>query len=195
MHPRSLRYMRNPLDKMIIRNALHESLQQYPDRLKEHASPIGGSFGLVRSSGLKPHQGWDLYAPMWAQVYAISEATVVGVKSSLAPEGCQQNSYGNFVTIQLDLTKPGLERVSGKYFQLFAFYGHLAAVNVKVGDLVAEGAVVGRVGRSGNACHSPSHLHFEVRTVASPPSQSGLHYRIDPGELLGYDKYSSMPEA
>jgi murein DD-endopeptidase MepM/ murein hydrolase activator NlpD len=185
--------MRFPLEKMVIRTALHESLDEDLDRLKVTASPIGGAFGLVRSSGAKPHAGWDLYSTVNAAVYAVADSLVATVSSSFAPEECKANSYGNSVCILL--TDPGLQSLRDKFkCELFAFYGHLASVEVDAGDQLREGWLVGTVGRSGNACHSPAHLHFEIRTVATPPPKSGLRYRIDPGELLGYDNYSSRSE-
>jgi len=40
-------------------------------------------------------------------------------------------------------------------------YGHLATIRVKSGETVPAGAVIGTVGRSGNA--TTHHLHFELR--------------------------------
>jgi murein DD-endopeptidase MepM/ murein hydrolase activator NlpD len=185
--------MQDPVDKMVIRTALHETLEEDTDRLKFRASPVGGAFGLVRSSGTKAHAGWDLYSSLYAPVYAVTDSLVVSVSSSFGAEECKQNSYGNSVCILL--TDPRLKELRDKFkCDLFAFYGHLASVAVDVGDQLREGWVIGTVGRSGNACHSPSHLHFEIRTIATPPSKSGVRYRIDPGELFGYDKYSSRDE-
>jgi murein DD-endopeptidase MepM/ murein hydrolase activator NlpD len=40
-------------------------------------------------------------------------------------------------------------------------YGHLATIRVQSGETVPSGAVIGAVGRSGNA--TTHHLHFELR--------------------------------
>ena len=55
-------------------------------------------------------------------------------------------------------------------------YAHLAAVNVKLGQTVAQGAVLGTMGNTGNSYGM--HLHFEVR-------QNGA--RIDPTPYLEAD--------
>jgi len=178
--------MRYPLDQVEIRTALHEQFFEEPDRLNIVASPVGGAFGKVRSSGSKPHQGWDMYAPVYAPAYAIAGSLVVSVCTSFGPEQYKKNSFGNFVCLMFGHEDPKRRTSS----QLFAFYGHLASVEVDVGDCCPEGSVIGTVGRSGNASRSPSHLHFEIRTVANPPAHSGLKYRIDPGEVLGYKAYS-----
>ena len=184
--------MRPPIDKMVIRTALHEEFFDYKDKLDIKRSPVGGAFGKVRSSGSKPHQGWDLYAPMNAPVYSICDGMVVNLRDTFGAEEYAKDSFGNFVCILL--TDTALQRVRHKFrCDLFAFYGHLADVAVESGDQVRGGYVCGHVGRSGNAAHSPSHLHFEIRTIMSPPKGSGLKYRIDPGEICGFDHYSSDP--
>ena len=55
---------------------------------------------------------------------------------------------------------------------LVSMYGHLdPALNVRVGDAVARGALLGQVLRRGDAV--PSHLHFEVRTFVTTDEVNG----------------------
>jgi murein DD-endopeptidase MepM/ murein hydrolase activator NlpD len=77
----------------------------------------------------------------------------------------------------------------------FAFYAHLSSyLTLAENQSVTEGAPIALTGRSGNAQNIPvaeSHLHFEIRTTEFPYGGGPLTGRIDPGELLGYQFYSS----
>jgi murein DD-endopeptidase MepM/ murein hydrolase activator NlpD len=59
-----------------------------------------------------------------------------------------------------------------------AYYAHLDRQLVREGQHVRKGQVIGTVGNTGNARHTPSHLHFGI-------SQS--HEWVNP---LPYVKYS-----
>jgi len=163
--------MRPPLDHMFIRNARDDSKYRgtpgVHSLLEPDASPAGGAFGPVRSSGTKNHQGWDLYAPVNTPVYAIADGKIV-----TATRG---HDLGNYVVLRLSY--------GGR--ELYAVYGHLCHIAVGESQLVKEGAVLGQSGTDGNANGTPPHLHFEIRTVKDPPRHSGLHYRVSPGSILG----------
>ena len=45
-------------------------------------------------------------------------------------------------------------------FGIMTTYGHLAKINVKKGDLVDEGQIIGKMGRTGRV--DGAHLHYEV---------------------------------
>jgi murein DD-endopeptidase MepM/ murein hydrolase activator NlpD len=91
------------------------------------------------------HSGIDLAAPMGTRV----RAALDGVIHVIASPG----GYG--LHILLD---------SGD--GLTTLYGHLQSVDVHDGDEVAAGAVIGRVGSTGNS--TGPHLHFEVRRDGIP---------------------------
>jgi murein DD-endopeptidase MepM/ murein hydrolase activator NlpD len=148
-------------------------------RLKHSASPVGGSFGKVRSSGTKPHQGWDIYADIGTVVYSVAFGLVEDVRTT--------DSYG--LQICLRLSSDPMTPVSGPLRQLWAFYAHLSFALVTKGLLVDEGQPIALTGNSGNAGDTPPHLHFEMRTEPWP--QGGLAGRIDPGEVLGFGFYMS----
>lgn len=152
--------MRFPLDVMRIR----------PFQFGKY-DPVSNTFGKVRVHHTRAHQGWDLLAPPGTPVYAIADGDIT---SRFSP------SYGNTVTLKFKL--------AGKTY--YAFYAHLSAIS-RTNVCVKEGTVLGKTGTTGNARGIPrseAHLHFEIRTKAAPAS--GLHDRIDPGEVLGYSVYS-----
>ena len=138
------------------------------------------SFGMVRKhddGSPKAHQGWDLTAPVGTPVFAVADGEVIAATSDTG-------DYGKSLTIAF--------LHGGQWY--FAFYAHLSAVSCKVGDAVYKGQQVGLTGNTGNASNLSSaehHLHFEIRT--SWETTTGLSGRVDPGELLGYDVYSSRP--
>jgi murein DD-endopeptidase MepM/ murein hydrolase activator NlpD len=167
---------------MIIRTADADQsvkLKTVTSKLNTRRSPLGGDFGPVRSSGHKNHQGWDLYADIGSPIYAVSRGIVSFVRT--------HGDYG----LQLCLQLNGPEIASYAQQQgaktLFAFYGHLAFVSVKEGSEVAEGDRLGLTGNSGNAEGTPPHLHFEIRREAN--LGKGLHGRINPAALLGFQYY------
>ena len=102
------------------------------------------------------HQGLDISADQGSQVYATADGTV----AHAAAEG----GYGNLIVLDHGY---GLE----------TRYGHLSRYNVKPGDKVKRGDVVGFVGSTGRA--TGSHLHYEVRVNGRllNPLQLLLNYR------------------
>jgi murein DD-endopeptidase MepM/ murein hydrolase activator NlpD len=100
------------------------------------------------------HTGEDWYAiegdTAGAQVYAIADGEVVYAGA---------NYPGRVVIV----------RHAG---DLFSMYGHLdPALNVRVGQQLARGALIGTVLRRGDA--TPNHLHFEVRTFLTTREVNG----------------------
>jgi murein DD-endopeptidase MepM/ murein hydrolase activator NlpD len=148
-------------------------------KLNMTASPLGGTFGLVPSSGTKVHQGWDLYATPGTPADAITEG-VVEYTANVGDYGMQ---------LCLKLNDSVVQKYCRNHFigDLYAFYGHLLFALKKKGDLVAEGDTVALTGNSGNATNTPPHLHFEIRTTPHPGL--GLGGRINPEELFGQTYY------
>ena len=102
------------------------------------AGTVSSGFG-DRSGGR--HAGIDILAPAGAEVRAAS--------AGLAEyTGNAKRGYGNLVI---------LDHGDG----VTTLYGHLATIRVQSGETVAAGAVIGTIGRSGNA--TTHHLHFELR--------------------------------
>jgi murein DD-endopeptidase MepM/ murein hydrolase activator NlpD len=170
---------------MRLRSAdIEEGIHQpgVTSKLSPQASPIGGTFGKVRSSGRKPHQGWDLYADVGTPVYSVADGQVEYVEN--------RGDYGLQICVRLGGPQcSSMDALARRFLaaSLHAFYAHLSLSLVRTGDLVREGQTIGLSGNSGNARTTPPHLHFEVRTQAR--LGKGLAGRIDPGELLGYEYY------
>jgi murein DD-endopeptidase MepM/ murein hydrolase activator NlpD len=91
------------------------------------------------------HTGVDLSASVGAPVHAANSGRVIFAG---------WNSYGYGYTIVL---------ATGPFTTL---YGHLSDINVRCGQTVSAGEVIGGVGNSGNS--SGPHLHFEIRYLDSP---------------------------
>jgi murein DD-endopeptidase MepM/ murein hydrolase activator NlpD len=121
-----------------------------------------GYFGASRNGG-RTHKGIDVISPVGAPVLA--------AKSGRVFYAGEDKGYGNYVEIH---------HPDG----LCTRYAHLSQIDVKTGDWVAIGALVGKTGKTGNAKnpHIVPHLHFEIRngTDAVNPT-AGL---LDPKVLI-----------
>ncbi len=130
------------------------------------AARVSSEFGkrIHPVTGAKSfHEGIDLAAAKGTKV-AVSGPGVV-VRAGKA------GSYGNIVVVDHG---GGLE----------TRYAHLDSMSVKVGQQVAAGEIVGRVGQTGRV--TGPHLHFEVRRAGKA---------IDPkGEIHGLEKHQNNPK-
>lgn len=115
---------------------------------------ISSPFG---TRGGEFHRGLDLAAAQGEPIYASKAGTVV--KAEFHP------SWGNYVAI---------EHEDGTT----ALYAHQQEYQVKVGDKVKQGQIIGYVGSTGNS--TGSHLHFEL-CLDHSLSQSQL---VDPETVL-----------
>lgn len=100
--------------------------------------PVGDGFG---PRGRRFHAGVDLVAPRRTPVTSAGPGRVVWA-------GWRSGGWGLLVTIA---HSTGVR----------SMYAHLSHVDVRLGQHVAAGARIGRVGASGRA--TGPHLHFEVR--------------------------------
>jgi murein DD-endopeptidase MepM/ murein hydrolase activator NlpD len=110
---------------------------------------ISSAFGETRlnssSGGTRPHMGVDICAPPGTPIVAPAEGivTIAGREAEYGRLVCLDHGHG-FITM----------------------YGHLKEFQVKVGDRVQAGQVLGTVGTSGNT--TGPHLHYEVRIYGQP---------------------------
>ncbi|MEO8361002.1 MAG: M23 family metallopeptidase [Vicinamibacteria bacterium] len=112
-------------------------------------------------TGLKDfHPGLDISAPIGTKILAPADGTVIfsGVKGS----------YGNAVTVD-----------HGR--GIVTHYGHMDATNVRAGQVVRRGSVLGFVGSTGRS--TGPHLHYEV--WLNGVNQNPLMYILDEYRSLG----------
>jgi len=95
----------------------------------------------------KRHSGLDLAKPHGSPVVPAREGVVTFAGWS--------GGYGNMIEIRHVLKGKNGTRV------LSTRYGHLSSINVRVGQKVRAGQLIGRVGSTGIS--TGPHLHFEVR--------------------------------
>ncbi|WP_030044882.1 M23 family metallopeptidase, partial [Streptomyces resistomycificus] len=111
-----------------------------------------GQAGSLWSSGY--HTGLDFAAPTGTLIKAVHTGTIT--------QAGWDGSYGYKTVLTLD---DGTE----------IWYAHQSSISVSVGQKVATGDVIGRVGATGNV--TGAHLHLEVHT-------GGSNSGIDPAAWL-----------
>lgn len=118
----------------------------------------GRNFGerrIFNGEPRAPHAGADLRANTGTPVHATNHGRVVLAKNLFFT--------GNTVI---------LDHGSG----IFSLYAHLSRMNVKRGDIVTNGEIVGLVGATGRV--TAPHLHWGMRVQGA---------RVDPFSLTGQD--------
>lgn len=118
--------------------------------------PVTGVYGsqrILAGTPAAPHAGLDLAAPAGSPVIAPAAGTVTLAQGPFTLEG-------NLVMI---------DHGQG----LVSAFLHLSRIDVKAGDTIAQGQLIGTVGRTGRA--TGPHLHWGV---------SWRDVRIDPARLL-----------
>jgi murein DD-endopeptidase MepM/ murein hydrolase activator NlpD len=130
-----LRYVRRDVEK---REALASST---PSIWPAHGWLTGTFGGRSDPFSGEPafHQGLDISTEKGDPVYATADGTIESASYT--------GDYGNLIVI-----KHG--------FGLVTRYGHLSRFNVKPGETVKRGTVIGYVGATGRA--TGSHLHYEI---------------------------------
>jgi len=101
------------------------------------------------------HYGMDFTASIGTKVYATGDGVVRDVQSI-------GGGYGRWIMIDHG-------------FDYKTMYAHLSGFNVKVGDLVKRGQVIGYVGNSGTS--TGPHLHYEVHKNGEPVNPQYYYFK------------------
>lgn len=116
-----------------------------------------GTYLLDGKEGIGGHPAIDVKLPMKTPILSIANGVVTKVEN-------QEYGFGNHIVVKHQ-NVPSISK-PGSLETLHSSYSHLSSMNVKVGDLVTKGQVIGYSGDSGLS--STPHLHFQVDTDASP---------------------------
>jgi hypothetical protein len=146
-------------------------------------------FGVPRSGG-RLHEGQDLMGKKMLPLVAAVDGTIINVNY---PE----ESWGYSVTIKdsdgytyhyihMNNDTPGTDDGQGDGMNAYA-------PDVKEGNKVAKGQLIGYMGDSGNAETTTAHLHFEIRYQGTPfsPYQSLQNATKIAAPVTDYPKQSN----
>lgn len=146
--------------------------QPPPERAQQIAMPIAAlraadlvdTWGASRGDGRR-HQGIDIMAPRGSAVRAVANGEIVKMETS---------ARGGIALYQRDET--------GAYV---FYYAHLDgyAPEIREGDLVRQGQVLGYVGQTGNA--TTPHLHLEIRHSSASGYWRGDAFNPYPSLIAG----------
>ena len=136
---------------------------------------IGSYFGYRTDPFYKIekfHEGIDFSAPIGTEIYATGDGVVTNVERGGV-------GYGNQIVVDHG-------------FSYETLYAHLSKFNVRKGQKVKRGEVIGYVGNTGKST-SP-HLHYEVRRNGKPVNPIHYFYNdITPEEYDQLIEWSSRP--
>lgn len=105
---------------------------------------IGSFWGDNRDKGARSHEGIDIFGKFRTPVVAAADGIITSTR---------ENNLGGKVVFL---------RPEGRSYTLY--YAHLDSQLVREGQRVVTGDPVGLMGNTGNARHTPTHLHFGIYT-------------------------------
>ncbi|MBN2891119.1 MAG: peptidoglycan DD-metalloendopeptidase family protein [Bacteroidales bacterium] len=140
------------------RDELINSIPSICPLAKKDLRRIGSGFGYRMHPILhvvKMHTGVDLSAAQGVPVYATGDGIIISADAS-------SGGYGNCIRINHG-------------YNYITVYAHLSQINVREGELVKRGQLIGLVGSTGRST-SP-HLHYEVRINNQPVNPLNFFYQ------------------
>lgn len=121
------------------------------------ASSLRDSWHVPRDGGARRHEGMDIFAPRGRPVLSATEGVVLGI---------------------------GVDRLGGKVVWMLGpggqrhYYAHLDRYgDLRRGQRIVAGQVLGYVGNTGNARGGPTHLHYGIYTARGPINPYPLLHR------------------
>lgn len=172
------------------------------------ALPEEFAFDIVRlGDGTRSYRGagtaFEDYYAYGADILAAADGKVVAVKTDIPEDPATLRQPGETVAAysertgayQMQLVMTDIDSIGGNYVAIdhgngeFSIYAHLksGSVNVKVGDVVKAGHVIGKLGSSGNS--TEPHLHFQVCDRPEPLDCAGIPVNFT-GIELPYADYA-----
>jgi murein DD-endopeptidase MepM/ murein hydrolase activator NlpD len=141
------------------------------------AAPYEASFSddwhACRDGCRRKHKGNDIFAPEGAPIVAVEPGVIAKV------DGTDDSNGGLSIWLVGD---------SGVAY----WYAHNSANYVTAGQRVGRGQLIGRVGHTGNARTTPSHIHFQINRCGELSSSEpctvdpfGFISRWAPGQVGG----------
>jgi len=140
--PESDDFFRNLSNRLNLLAVYKEALQNIPLKPPMQHYYVSSSYGPRKhplTGKYRMHHGIDLAGTWQENVTVSADGTVVFAG--------YHGSFGKVIRIKHN-------------YGIMTTYGHLAKINIKRGDIVSEGQVIGKMGRTGKV--KGAHLHYEI---------------------------------
>jgi murein DD-endopeptidase MepM/ murein hydrolase activator NlpD/predicted chitinase len=152
--------------------ALVPAINSFPVPAPYEAS-FSDDWHACRDGCRRMHKGNDIFAPEGSPIVAVEAGVVAKV------DGTDDSNGGLSIWLRGD---------SGVAY----WYAHNSANYVTAGQRVGRGQLIGRVGHTGNARTTPSHIHFQINRCGELSSSEpctvdpfGFISRWTPGQVGG----------
>ena len=140
--PESDDFFRNLSNRLNLLSTYKEALQNIPLKPPMQHYYVSSPYGPRKhpvTGKYRMHHGIDLAGTWQENITVSADGTVVFAG--------YHGSFGKVIRIKHN-------------YGIMTTYGHLAKINVKRGDIVSEGQVIGKMGRTGKV--KGAHLHYEI---------------------------------